>query len=87
MLIRISGHSASLHIRSFCLSPNGVFINNVSGSTTVDIRGLSLTGEGSTGILVQNSAESGGNAPEFTFTNTLIGGATGPTGQGILVTA
>ena len=56
---------------------DGVFINNVDrnggGNTTVKITGLNLTGEGSTGILVQNSL----NSPEFTFINTLIGGTTG----------
>jgi hypothetical protein len=34
---------------------DGVFINNVSGATTVNMVGLDLTGTGSTGILVQNA--------------------------------
>ena len=60
---------------------DGVFINGVEGTTTVDMIGLNLFGDGDTGILVQNSTDT----PVFTFANTLIGGASGPVSQGILI--
>ncbi len=69
---------------------DGIFINNVSGNTIVDMRGISLTGQGSTGILVQNSSTTTPTATDpygFNFSNVVIGGTTGPTAQGILVTA
>ena len=93
-LLQIAGvDAATINISGPGNSPlvdqgDGVFINNVDRNpagaatpTTVDIVGLNLVGEGSTGILIQNSD----NLPEFTFTNTLIGGTTGPTAQGILL--
>lgn len=67
---------------------DGIFINNVTGDTIVDMRGISLTGQGSTGILVANSTTTAPTATEdygFNFSNVLIGGATGPTAQGILL--
>ena len=67
---------------------DGIFINNVTGDSIIDMRGISLTGEGSTGILVTNSTTTAPTATEnygFNFSNVLIGGATGPTAQGVLL--
>ena len=67
---------------------DGIFINNVTGDSIIDMKGISLTGEGSTGILVTNSTTTAPTATEnygFNFSNVLIGGVTGPTAQGVLL--